>query len=338
MNVKKYIKNQVYNFHRNPLSRYIYNNEIKKRSKLPFTQIYPLSKHINMFLPFTQEIHQPNDWYGHAKIFKKFLGLPENYQFKFIIEHGTYLNDEVADIDLETNLPSFITYSNSRIKILRKYRDSVFSIGPFINYAEDILTKDVFKKEQQRLGKSLLLFPIHSTLDTNFSFDIIDLCKKLKNIGKDFKTIRVCLYWTDILRGGYKIYQDFGFETITAGHILDPNFIPRLKSIIKLSSHTISNGISTHVAYCLALNKPHYLISQKLNLSGNRKEIKANSIFRKSKEYKQVFQTFSKAETKITPKQYDIANYYWGLDITKTKQEFLNIICKTEEIFKKRNR
>lgn len=337
MNAKKYIKNRIYDLHKNPLSRYIYECEIKKRSKLPFAQIYPLSKHIDMFLPFTSELHQPNDWYGHAKIFKKFLGLPKEYKFKFIIEHGTYLNDEVAGIDLETNLPTFITYSDNRIKILKKHRNFAFSIGPFINYAEDILTKEEFKKEKKRLGKSLLLFPIHSTLDTNFNFNIINLCNSVKKIGKDFDTIRVCLYWTDILKGHYKIYQDFGFETITAGHILDPNFIPRLRSIINLSSHTTSNGISTHIAYCLALNKPHYLISQKFNLSGNKKEIQANSTLTKSKSYKKVSQAFSKMETKISIKQYAIANQYWGLNITRTKQEFLDIIRKTEEIFKNRN-
>lgn len=337
MNLKNYIKNQLYSLQKNPLSKYIYENEIKKRSKLPFTQIYHLSKHINMFSPFTPELHKPNDWYGHAKIFKKFLGLPKEYQFKFIIEHGTYLNDEVANIDLETNLPTFITYSNNRLKALKKYRDFAFSIGPFINYAGDILTKEEFQKEKKRLGRSLLLFPIHSTLDTNFNFNIINLCKSVKKLGRNFDTIRVCIYWTDVLKGHYKIYQDFGLETVTAGHILDPNFIPRLKSIINLSSYTISNGISTHIAYCLFLNKPHYLISQKLNLSGNKKEIKTNSILTKSKAYRQVFQAFSKAETKISPKQYATANHYWGLNKTKTKSEFKNIVQRTEEIFKNYN-
>lgn len=334
MNFKKYVKNQIYGLQKNPLSKYIYEREIRKRSKLPFTQIYSLAKHINIFSPFTPELHQPNDWYGHAKIFKKFLGLQEGYQFKFIIEHGSYLNNEVASIDLETNLPTFITYSDNRIKALKKYRDFVFSIGPFINYAEDMLSKEEFKKEKKRLGGSLLLFPIHSTLDTNFSFNVINLCNWVKKMGKNFDTIRVCLYWTDILRGHYKIYRDFGFETITAGHILDPNFIPRLRSIIKLSSYTISNGISTHIAYCLALNKPHYLIAQKLKLSGNKKEIKANSILTKSKAYKQIFQVFSKEQAKITSDQYVIADQYWGLNKSKTKKEFLNIINMTEEIFK----
>lgn len=337
MNIKKQVKKALYLYNRNPLSKILYEKEINKRSKLPVTDIEALSKPLSMFSPYTNELHHPNDWYGHAKLFKKFLGLPKNYQFKFIIEHGTYLNNEVASIDLETNLPTFITYSENRIKALKKYRDFAFSIGPFINYAEDLLTKEEFIKEKKRLGRSLLLFPIHSSLDINTNFNITNLCNSVKKMGKDFNTVRICLYWIDIQKGHYKIYQDFGFETVTAGHILDPNFIPRLRSIINLSSYTASNGISTHIPYCLFLNKPHYRIPQKLSLSGNKNEIKAINILTKTKVYRQLYRAFSKYEAKISLEQYTLANYYWGLNKIKTKRQFLNIVEKTEEIFNNHN-
>lgn len=339
MNIKKLIKNSLYNFYRNPLSKILYNNEIKNRSHLHLDEIIPLSQEINMFSPFSPEIHKPNDWYGHAKLFKKFLGLPLNYKFKFIIEHGTYLNDEVADIDLETNFPSFITYSQNRVNILKKVTEYIFSVGPFINYAPDFLSEEEFFKERKRLGKSLLIFPMHSTMDTNFNFNITKLCKVIEELGKDFHKIRVCLYWIDVLKGHYKIYQDSGFECVTAGHILDPLFIPRLKSIIKLADSTISNGISTHIAYSIFFNKPHYIIPQKFYLSGNQNEIKANLILMNSKSYKKIFKAFSKPGLKINSEQRTLVDYYWGINEVKTKREFLNIVDKTESIyeeFKKR--
>lgn len=335
MSVKKTIKKFLYKLHENPLSKIFYNREIKKRLSLNLNEIIPLSRKINMFSPFSNELHKPNDWYGHAKIFKKFLNFSTHYKFKFIIEHGTYLNDEVAAIDLETNLPSFVTYSQNRVKILKKFRKSAFSIGPFINYALDFLSTEDFAKEKRRLSKSLLVFPMHSTSDTNFNFNIIKLCKMIKKLGKGFKTIRICLYWTDVLKGQYKIYQDFDFECITAGHILDPLFIPRLKSIIKLADFTISNGISTHVAYCIFLNKPHYIIPQKFYLSGNQNEIKANSILVDSKPYKEILKAFSKPTLKISSKQLRLAEYYWGINEVKTRKEFLDIVDKTEAMYKK---
>lgn len=335
MSFKKPIKKFLYKLYESPLSKIFYNREIKKRQHLSLNEIISLSKKINMFSPFSNELHKPNDWYGHAKIFKKFLALSSNYKFKFIIEHGTYLNDEVATIDLETNLPSFVTYSQNRVNVLKKFRNSAFSIGPFINYALDFLPTEKFAEEKRRLDKSLLVFPMHSTMDTNFNFNVIKLCKMIAKLGKGFKTIRICLYWTDVLKGHYKIYQDFDFECVTAGHILDPLFIPRLKSIIKLADFTISNGISTHVAYCIFLNKPHYIIPQKFYLSGNQNEIKANSILVNSRPYKEILKAFSKPTLKISSQQLRLAEYYWGINEVKTRKEFLNMVDKTESIYKK---
>ncbi|MDO8573446.1 MAG: hypothetical protein Q7R77_01720 [Candidatus Daviesbacteria bacterium] len=333
MDIKKPAKKALYSFYANPLSKILYNSEIKKRSHLYLSEIIPLSQKINMFAPFSPEIHKPNDWYGHAKIFKKFLGLSSGYKFKFTIEHGTYLDDEIADIDLEDNLPSIITYSKNRADILRHKKAHVFSIGPFIHYAPDFLSENEFSKEKKRLGKNLLVFPMHSTMDTNFNFNITKLCRVIGKLGKDFNKIRICLYWIDVLNGHYKIYQDFGFECVTAGHILDPLFIPRLKSIIKLADYTISNGISTHVAYNIFLNKPHYIIPQKFHLSGNIKEIKTNSILVGSDPYKKILNAFSKPGLKISAEQRRLVDYYWGMNEVKTKKEFLAIVDKTESIY-----
>ena len=118
INLKKTAKNILYNINKNPIAKILYKRDIESRSQLPLTDIESLSKHINIFAPYTNELQPVNDWYGHAKTFKKFLGLPETYQFKFIIEHGLYLSEQVASVELESNLPSFITYSQYRVQIL----------------------------------------------------------------------------------------------------------------------------------------------------------------------------------------------------------------------------
>lgn len=336
MDIKKPAKKVLYYLQKNPISRLLYKKEVVKRSQLPFADILPLSRHINMFSPFTSEIHPPNDWYGHAKIFKKFLGLLENYSFKFIIEHGTYLNNEVAPAELETKLPTFITYSNRRIKILKRYGDYAFSIGPFISYASDLLSAKELAGEKERIGKCLLVFPMHSCLDRDFIFNAYEFCKLIKKLGKNFNTIRVCLYWVDVLKGKYKPYQDFGFECVTAGHILDPLFLPRLKSMIKTSDLTVSNDISTQIPYCISLKKPHCVIPQKHYISGNKNQIIEDASLTNSKPYKVLLKTFSKLESKITQKQLELVNFYWGLNQTKTKKQFLDIVSRSEEIYLRR--
>src|SRR6185436_2930621 len=130
-----------YLLHRNPINKNYYNRQIQERSKLDLTDIIPLSKDINLYSAVSREIHKPNDWYGHATVFKKFLGLDLNYQFKFISEHGVYLCSEISKAEIDKALPAYITYSNYRIKYLKKYKDDVYNIGAFIHYANHYLNK-----------------------------------------------------------------------------------------------------------------------------------------------------------------------------------------------------
>lgn len=332
---KKPIKDVLYTFYNNPVSRFLYEREINKRSKLPLTKITPLSQEINLFAPASNEPHPPNNWYGHAKIFKQFLGLPENYQFKFIIEHGLHLTEDMLNIELESNLPSVITYSNFRANIIKQYGKQAFCIGPFIHYAPHFLSAKELLSEKKRLGKCLLLFPSHSTGDLAINYNINQLCKKVKKLGKDYDSIRVCLYWKEVLSGRAKYYQDFGFECITAGHILDPLFLSRLKSIIETANATVSNAVGNHIGYSVFVGKPHIIIPQKQTVEGRKSErILIENFWWKSKPAVEIVKAFVKITDQITPHQRSIVNYYWGIDNIKTKRKFMDIIRKTEQIYK----
>lgn len=334
MNIKKTIKNSLYTFHRNPLSKLLFARELQTRSKLPVTDIENLSKHINMFYPYTHELQPVNDWYGHATILKRFLKLPKTYQFKFIIEHGTYFSDQVADIELESNLSSFVTYSEFRAKILKKYRLHTYAIGPLIHYAPHYLTQDELKKEKKRLGKTLLFFPSHSLIGLTNEYDMNWSYKKIVSIAKDFDTIRVCIYWKDILLGRHKFYQDKGIECVTAGHILDPLFLPRVKSIIYTSDLTASNDASSPLSYCIYMNKPHIIFYQRPEMSGKKYFKRIMTDYWKSKPYNHVVKEFSKIQFSISLKQRDLMNYYCGTNSVKNRNEFLKILEETERIYK----
>lgn len=336
MNLKQIAKKFLYSVNHNPISEAIFLNEIRKRKKLKLTDIDRLSRPISMFAPFTNEIHPANDWYGHAHNLKNFLGLPQNYQFKFILEHGLYLNDQIDPIDLETDLPSFVTYSGFRKKILARYRERAFSIGPFINYAKNLLTDKQIETEKKRLGKSLLFFPAHSTPVIGMEFDTENLCKAIKKISRGYDSVRVCLYWKDILLGRAKVYQDQGFECVTAGHMLDPNFLPRLKSLILISDLTGSNIISSQAGFCIALQKPHILINNKLELKTTKNWKKRIGEVLASKSYLEVADEFSKLNFKISGNQKKLVKKYWGTDSIRTKAELLKIVDLTEKYYKSR--
>ncbi len=333
MNYKKFVRRSLFFVNRNPVSKFNYNTQIARRSNLDLTDIEPLSKKINLFSPFTNEINKPNDWYGHAKVFKKFLGLADEYQFKFIIEHGLHLTDKIFNIEFESGLPSCITHSKFRKGVIEKYGKRSFDIGPFIHYAESFYTKEKIASERKRLGKNIILFPGHSVNYLIIKHDKNWFLNKVKEISKGYKSIRVCLYWTDILLGFHKYYQRLGFECVTAGHILDPLFLPRLKSIIEVSDLSISNDAGTHVSYCVYLNKPHIIFYKFPKFRANKEWSNFAQDYFSSKPYNDIIKAFSEVNFKINKKQKEVADEYFGLNAIKTKEEFKKIVGLTEKIY-----
>lgn len=334
MTLKKFVKNILYSINKNPVSKILYDQEISRRSKMNLSDIIPLSKDINMFSPFTEELHPVNDWYGHAKIFKNYMSLPQNYQLKFVNEHGVFLTEQVAQSELETDLPSFVTYSDYRVDVLKKYKKNVFKIGPFIHYAPHFFTKERIAFEKKRLGKNILIFHGHSLKSLIQKYNGDWFMKKVKSVAKDFDTIRVCMYWIDIQLGIHKYYQKLGLECVTAGHILDPFFVPRLKSIIEISDLTTSNDAGTHVGYSIYMNKPHIIFHKFPKLETNKKRRALTFDLWSSKPYIETIAAFSQVNLKITPKQRQVIHSYFGSkEDTKTKVEFKKIVDLTEKIY-----
>jgi len=333
MNFKGLAKKAVYALNKNPISKYAYEKEINRRSKLLLTEIISLSQPINMFSPFTNELQPVNDWYGHATVLKKFLGLPNDYQFKFNLEHGTYLAEQIADVELESNLPSFVTYSPYRMNILKKISKSVYAIGPFIHYAPHFLNKQQLKDERKRLGKTLLFFPSHSIIGSSSKYDNEDSYKKIVGISKGFDTIRVCIYWKDVLLNEHKFYQSKGLECVSAGHILDPLFLPRVKSIIYNSDLVVSNDASSPLSYSIYMKKPHIIFYQRAKINNRESLKKIMNDYWRSKPYLQMIKEFSKIRFTISSQQQNFINYYLGTASVKSKKELLKIVEETENIF-----
>ena len=78
--------------------------------------IYELSKDRPLK---SNEIFQPNDFYGHASILKKYVKLPENYQIKAAIEHGAGIGGNIWDQNIKNILPAIFTSSYYRSRILK---------------------------------------------------------------------------------------------------------------------------------------------------------------------------------------------------------------------------
>ncbi|MEW5976527.1 MAG: FkbM family methyltransferase [Acidobacteriota bacterium] len=286
----------------------------------------------------TVEIHKPNDFYGHATIIKKYCGVPLDYQIKAAIEHGMYLPGRVWSTDLASSLPSVFTISSARFPTLREHsRKHLFALGPILAYASHDLSAQQLVEESNRLGKCLLVFPAHSTHHVDTDFDIHRYCAALEQMGKGFDVIRVCLYWKDILRGLAQPYLQHGFQCVTAGHMFDPLFLPRLKRFIELSSVTTSNQVGTHIGYCIWMKKPHFLTPFNLRRSANDSRMLAECIdpANAPQALTEISAAFVEPQGEITPKQKSLVARYWGFDDHKTPDQLKATLQAAEDLFQR---
>lgn len=328
--IRDHVREFLHSINQNPVNKFIFEREISTKSKLPITSIHRLVNNISIFSPFTNELYRQNDYYGHASSLKKYLGLPKNYQFKFAIDHGIIFSKNTNQVGTDPSLPSAITFGKHQQNILKLYKPHVYCIGPYIHYVKTLLSEEQIYKEKKRLGDTLLVFPSHSTPSDTVEYNYKALIRKIKTAGKGFQTIRVCVYWSDILRGADKIYKEHGFECVTAGHVYDPNFLPRLKSIISISDYAFGNGVGSNVGYCIHLNKPYQIMWQEEKLSGHHKAVKIVEDETSSKGFREVIKALSKFSNRITAEQKKIIGYYWGFDQIKTKRELSQIVKITE--------
>jgi hypothetical protein len=317
------------------LNNNIFENE--KIKDLDFTDIYNLVEPIKKL---GKEVWLPDLYFIEGSL-KKYAGMNEDYKIKAFIEHAAQLTPYIdGGFQISPNLPSIVS-SPFRKFIIEKVpnNNGAYAVGPYISYSKSALSSEKTKHEKERLNRNLLVFPSHSIRGVKSSYDLEIFCNEIKKVGKEFDSIRVCLFWKDVVLGTGENYKKHGFEVVTAGHYYDPMFMPRLKSIIETSSMTMSNEIGTHLGYCIYLKKPHYLFKSEILreklLNDGHEMAEINFLACKtlksfSDYYESIEKLFQSKEETITKEQYSIIDYYWGLNQIKSPKKLKEIILLLE--------
>jgi len=290
--------------------------------------------------PYEDIAHSGNDSYNLQGILNTYAGHDESV--KGIIEHGVYFGDTFfgGDDFIKQRLPGVITFGAMRKNIIRKYTDRpIFTIGPYICYAKPMLSHEDTQMLKHELGRTLLVFPSHSIEGITSMYDIDGFAQKVAEFASahEFDTTLVSLYFQDIKLGRAKPYEDQGLLVVCSGYYRDETFLRRQRSYIELADMTISNGVGTHVGYCVALGKPHMVLDGNFALVGAEEKLAESAptygtelTKHQMDEIKSAFSQF--AET-ITTEQREVVREYWGLGCTKSTDELLQILLALDEAF-----
>ena len=322
--------------------------DLDKTKNLEVTDIYPLVEDMKKV---KQDEWFP-DIYCVGQILREYAGLPESYKVYGLIEHAPQLSNVIhGGFGIHESWASVVC-GPYRVNIIENTpnNNGAYAIGPHIAYAKHAYSKEKLEEEKKRLGENLLVFPAHSTFGLDSSYDIKNFCEEINHIGENFDSIRVCLFWKDVLNGTAKNYEKEGYEVVTAGHFYDPLFLSRQKSIIETSTKTMSNHMGSYVGYSIFMNKPHYITPNAnsdfvaVKDDGEALAERQYAMYKKvinlmdsDPEYKELLEAFSTNHDRITFKQKTLVNKYWGSNYVKTPREMKELLFMLDGQFNHKN-
>jgi len=288
-------------------------------SKVDYFNIEELIKFPDMSVPnpigynVSYGLNRPVEKLGNTKV-----NLIHDY-----IEHGLLFSSDcflLEHIMSYRKINRVFTYSKERAEKIsarlgEKGKDiEILSLGPFIIGSKNFHTQNALQRIKKKLGRVLLVFPMHSWTGVENSYEEDSFVKEIENHRKEFDTILICMYYLDIQKGKHKYYSDKGYTIVCNGSRFDANFIKRHKDLIDLSDMTMSNGIGSHIGYCICLNKPHYYFKQKMSIMIDSK-VKASQNeemqFRNQLE-DEIVKLFGAYKYEISNEQIHFVQRYWG--------------------------
>lgn len=311
-----------------------YQQEITRRSLLSFGEIDKLSHPISEDLLRTYALDMSEAlYYGALPALLEYAGL-ESYTMPPLnlgVQHGYVF--EIRNWEKSKLEKRNLVWSKKLVEMYHEHTSNpdIYAIGAAFFYAKSLLDKDQLSGEKKRLGQNLLAFPMHSQGNVDTNYDPDKFLKILLEERKRFDTVRVCMYWKDILRGAHKVFADAGFECVCNGHIYDPNFLRRQKSLFELADATISNGVGSHIGYSIYMKKPHWLIDDEYEFVNTHKSGDAKDLtdVAKGENFQSIKDGFlNNRDYKITQNQISLIDKYWGMSDVKSPTDLRALLIK----------
>lgn len=247
------------------------------------------------------------------------------------IEHGLILHSGIYSDILYTARATSITMGPFRKKIIQeKKKIPVFCSGPYIQYAKPFYSNIELAEKKKKLGRTLLVFPGHSTDASIVSTNAARYVKLIEKYAKDFDSVIVNSFWWNINDCLISEFERAGFIIATAGFRESKTFLSKLRSLFEISDLVLGDSFGTHIGYSLQMQKPFHYYD-----IGTREELFLSNE-RNDKTYRQtlinsILDCFARPED-ISQKQMEIGKFYWGLGVNLSSVQRQKIMEITKRL------
>lgn len=316
----------------------IRGTEAKVRQERLLCSLFDWEKLIKPYPCYPVEIDTPR--YSLSRVVKTYAGLSEHIPRAFYIEHGLFFGSWIQKDEYTTASSHIFTFGDVRERWLKigQVPREIVKIGPMIHYAGPLYQDDTKERDslKRELGRTLLFFPHHGDEYTdatpeNFELLISGIC----SLAQGFDTVLISLYYSDAMKPHLvKPYIDAGFRIVTSGHKFDQLFLNRQRFLIELADSTASNGVGTHVGYCLHLGREHRIIN--CNTEESFTSLKMQNLIESVRtaendrthdlEKAEVMENFLNGDIEA---QRAVVAKYWGTEYVMTPEQMREQILST---------
>ncbi len=195
--------------------------------------------------------------YGHDVLLKRHAGLPlVGRPLPFLLEHGVNFSDQSAFEVPEPWVRSYLCMGERRAALLRqKYAVQAHAVGPYIRYAHIPVNPGRLAELKQRLGKTLLVVPPHSTAQVQriwSNAEWIQLVERYRR-AHGYQRVLWMGFWKDSLPCAEWLP---GWIPACNGHASNPWFLDCQRLLFALGDAVCTFALGTHVGYALELGLP----------------------------------------------------------------------------------
>ena len=280
--------------------------------------------------------------YGHLEALYRYakVNKPVNYYAFSMVEHGTFVPTNGIDkklLDLHSNILLMGSYKSANIHRVNPYKP-VFVVGPYIHYAEPVYQKSRIEELKNTFGKTLLVFPNHTYEGCGSEQnDAAFVEYVMKRIAKDYDTVLVSVYWNDVEKNVFHMFEQAGAKLVSSGFRGDVNFIRRLKTLFILADGVCSNSFGTHVGYSIFEGKRFKYFESNVCLINQGIDVD-NSELREGDDLRNwVRLCFENNESGFLPQeQYSRYESMWGgKNAIKSEENMKDILLIGETIIKR---
>ena len=273
---------------------------------------------------FHQSFYNESILYGHARALMEYAGiLPIDYANFPLVRHGPF--DAGTYPEMRTATIYWGEYEKEIYNTRYAYIP-FFTVGPYIQYAKKIYSDKKMEDLKNKNGKTILIFPTHSSEKNLTYYDENVLIKKILNLySKEYNKIFVCVYWCDVDKECYEVRRN-GVQIVSSGFRWDYRFIKRLLTLLSLADDVVVYGFTSAAIYSLALKKNLHVYDAKesYQMCGYGKSVKT-IYFHETEEYKKLtkilYGKFGDKIQELTAADEKLLNRYYGLDIHRTPEE-----------------